>query len=68
MRFILMPKTCVLRPCDAAELAMSGVTIIETMFAGAVMVVESKDDLRYTLDPNIWTVEEDREVTTQENA
>ena len=64
MRFILMPKG-IPRGSDAADLAASGVKILETMFAGAVIVVESQDDLRYTLDPAVWTVEEDHEVTTQ---
>jgi hypothetical protein len=64
MRFILMPKG-VPRASDAAELAMSGVKIINSLFAGAVLVVESNDDLRYTLDPNVWIVDADNEVTTQ---
>ena len=64
MRFLLMPKG-IPRASDASELAASGVKILETMFAGAVIVVESQDDLRYTLDSAVWTVEEDREVSTQ---
>jgi len=65
MRFLLMPKG-LMRDTDAAELAMSGVTIIETLFAGAILVVEAKDDLRYTLDPAVWVVEEERASAVQE--
>jgi len=53
------------RASDAAELAASGVKIIDTLFAGLVIVAESQDDLRYTLDPSVWTVELEREVSTQ---
>jgi len=53
------------RASDAAELAVSGVKIVDTLFAGLVIVVESSDDLRYTLDPNVWTVELEHEVSTQ---
>ena len=56
MRYLLMPKVTP-RASDAAELTMSGVKIIETLFARAVLVVESDQDLHYTLDPNVWTVE-----------
>jgi hypothetical protein len=42
---------------------MSGVKIIDKLFAGLVLIVESDQDLRYTLDPNVWTVEEDREIS-----
>ena len=65
MRFLLMPKG-IPRASDAAELAASGVKIIDTLFAGAVIVAESQDDLRYTLDPAVWTVELEHEVTTQD--
>jgi hypothetical protein len=55
-RFLLIPKH-IPRPSDATELVMSGVKIVETLFAGAVLVVESDQDLHYTLDPDVWTVE-----------
>jgi hypothetical protein len=64
MRFLLMPKG-IPRASDAAELAASGVKNIETLFAGAIIVVESQDDLRYTLDPAIWVVEEERASAVQ---
>lgn len=62
MRFLLMPKG-IPRASDAAELTMNGVKIVEILFAGAIIVVDSPADLRYTLDPDIWTVEEDKEAT-----
>ncbi len=55
MRYLLMPKVPP-RASDAAELTASGVKIVETLFAGAVLVVESDQDLYYTLDPDVWTV------------
>jgi hypothetical protein len=54
------------RASDAADLAANGVKIIETLFAGAVIVVESDTDLFYTLDPNVWAVEIEHTVTTQD--
>jgi hypothetical protein len=59
-RYCLIPKH-IPRPSDAAELAMSGVKIIETLFAGAAIIVESEEDLTYTLDPEMWTVTTDAE-------
>ena len=55
-KYLLMPKHMP-RPSDAAELLMSGVKILETLFAGTCMIVESDQDLTYTLDPEMWTVE-----------
>jgi len=55
-KYLLIPKHAP-RPSDATELLMSGVKILETLFAGAVMVVESDQDLTYTLDPEMWSVE-----------
>jgi hypothetical protein len=61
MRFLLIPKH-IPRPSDAAELAASGVKIIETLFAGAAIIVESSEDLKYTLDPEMWDVSVDAEA------
>ena len=55
-RYLLIPKHAP-RPSDAAELLMSGVKVLQTLFAGACLVVESDQDLTYTLDPEMWTVE-----------
>ena len=55
-KYLLAPKHAP-RPSDATELLMSGVKILQTLFAGAAMIVESDQDLAYTLDPEIWTVE-----------
>lgn len=54
-RWLLIPRHLP-RPSDAAELAASGVKIIETLFAGAAIVVESPEDLAYALDPEMWEV------------
>ena len=62
MRFLLMPKG-IPRASDADELAACGVKIIDKLFAGAVLVVESPIDLRHTLYSSVWTIEEDREVS-----
>ena len=56
-KYLLMPKHMP-RPSDAAELLMSGVKILETLFAGISILVESDQDLHYTLDPEMWTVED----------
>ena len=54
-RYLLIPKH-IPRPSDATELIMSGVKIVETLFAGAAIIVESDSDLTYTLDPEMWEV------------
>jgi len=55
MRFLLIPKYGP-RPSDAIELVMSGVKIVDTLFAGMAIVVESDQDLAYTLNPEMWEV------------
>jgi hypothetical protein len=54
-RWCLIPKHAP-RPSDAAELLASGCRVVETLFAGMVLIVESEEDLAYTLDPEMWDV------------
>jgi hypothetical protein len=61
-RWCLIPKH-IPRPSDAAELLASGCRVVETLFAGAVIIVESEEDLTYTLDPEMWDVSLDEKGT-----
>jgi hypothetical protein len=54
-RWCLIPKQ-IPRPSDTAELLASGCHIVETLFGGMVLIVESEEDLAYTLDPEMWDV------------
>lgn len=61
MRFLLMPKQ-IPNAEDGTELAVNGVTIVETLFAGAVLVVEGPENLAEMLREDRWTVEADDPV------
>ena len=58
MRFNLMHKTIPTAE-DGTELAMNGVEIINTLFAGALLIVEGPDNLKDLLSDR-WVVDEDR--------
>jgi hypothetical protein len=47
---------------DGTELAMNGVKIVTTLFAGALLIVEGPDNLASMLSDR-WVVDEDREVS-----
>lgn len=63
-KYLLMPKQKP-RPSDSAELLMNGVKILQVMFAGACMVVESPEDLVFSLNPEMWVVEPYEEEPAQ---
>ena len=62
-RFTLMHKTIPIVE-DGTELAALGVKILNTLFAGAVLVVEGPDDLQSRLSDR-WVADLDRTVKTQ---